>query len=453
MKTKSFQLQSKYSEAGDQPRVIRDMTDSLKNGRREQTILGATGTGKTFMMASIVNNLQKPTLVIAHNKTLAAQLAEEFKQFFPNNAVHYFVSYYDYYQPESYIPRSDTFIEKQTQINEEIERLRNATTQSLLTRKDVLIVASVSCIYGLGNPEDFEALKIELEVGGKYKLDKIARRLIDLQFVRTSLDLKRGYFRLRGDIMEIYPANEDNIGYRFSFFGDDLEEIQRFNIITNEGVSEDFNHTDDVIQNEANDNNDFDKDNQFSKVNWGSDNDSLMQSYTIFPAKQYVTTREKIQNAIKKIEYDMNERIEEFHNEGKLLQAQRLKDRTLNDLEMLDQMGFCSGIENYSSYFDGRDDGEAPTTLLDYFPDNSLCFIDESHITLPQIGAMYHGDRSRKTTLVEYGFRLPAAMNNRPLQKKEFFNRVGQMIYVSATPGDWELGNGDFEDESEIVTL
>jgi excinuclease ABC subunit B len=451
MKTKSFQLQSKYSEAGDQPRVIKDMTDSLNSGRREQTILGATGTGKTFMMASIVNNLQKPTLVIAHNKTLAAQLAEEFKQFFPNNAVHYFVSYYDYYQPESYIPRSDTFIEKQTQINEEIERLRNATTQSLLTRKDVLIVASVSCIYGLGNPEDFEALKIELEVGGTYKLDKIARRLIDLQFTRTNLDLKRGYFRLRGDIMEIYPANEDNIGYRFSFFGDDLEEIQRFNIITNEGVAENFNHTDEVIQNEANENTDFDEKDQFSKVNWGSDTDSLMQSYTIFPAKQYVTTREKIQNAIKKIESDMHERIEEFHNEGKLLQAQRLKDRTLNDLEMLDQMGFCSGIENYSSYFDGRGDGEAPTTLLDYFPDNSLCFIDESHITLPQIGAMYHGDRSRKTTLVEYGFRLPAAMNNRPLQKKEFFNRVGQMIYVSATPGDWELGNGDFEDEEVIV--
>jgi excinuclease ABC subunit B len=451
MKNKSFQLKSKYSPAGDQPRVIKDMTDSLNSGRREQTILGATGTGKTFMMASIVNNLQKPTLVIAHNKTLAAQLAEEFKQFFPNNAVHYFVSYYDYYQPESYIPRSDTFIEKQTQINEEIERLRNATTQSLLTRKDVLIVASVSCIYGLGNPEDFEALKIELEVGGKYKLDKIARRLIDLQFIRTNLDLKRGYFRLRGDIMEIYPANEDNIGYRFSFFGDDLEEIQRFNIITNEGVGEDFNHSNEVIQSEANDNSDFDEKDQFSKVNWGSNSDSLMQTYTIFPAKQYVTTREKIQNAIKKIESDMNERIEEFHNEGKLLQAQRLKDRTLNDLEMLDQMGFCSGIENYSSYFDGRNDGEAPTTLLDYFPDNSLCFIDESHITLPQIGAMYHGDRSRKTTLVEYGFRLPAAMNNRPLQKKEFFNRVGQMIYVSATPGDWELGNGDFEDDSEQI--
>jgi excinuclease ABC subunit B len=446
MKNKPFQLKSKYSPAGDQPRVIKDMTDSINTGRREQTILGATGTGKTFMMASIVNNLQKPTLVIAHNKTLAAQLAEEFKQFFPNNAVHYFVSYYDYYQPESYIPRSDTFIEKQTQINEEIERLRNATTQSLLTRKDVLIVASVSCIYGLGNPEDFEALKIELEVGGKYKLDKIARRLIDLQFTRTNMDLKRGYFRVRGDIMEVYPANEDKIGYRFSFFGDELEEIQRFSIVTNEGVAEDFDFDKDVIHGEPKE----ETQNDFGDVNWGSDSDSLMGSYTIFPAKQYVTTREKIISAIKKIEADMHEQIDKFHNEGKLLQAQRLKDRTLNDLEMLDQMGFCSGIENYSSYFDGRNNGEAPTTLLDYFPDDSLCFIDESHITLPQIGAMYHGDRSRKTTLVEYGFRLPAAMNNRPLQKKEFFNRVGQMIYVSATPGDWELGNGDFEDE-EVV--
>jgi excinuclease ABC subunit B len=450
MKSQPFKLVSKYSPAGDQPRVISEMTKSIQSGRREQTILGATGTGKTFMMASIVNNLQKPTLVIAHNKTLAAQLAEEFKQFFPNNAVHYFVSYYDYYQPESYLPRSDTFIEKQTQINEEIERLRNATTQSLLTRKDVLIVASVSCIYGLGNPEDFEALKIELEVGGIYKMDKIARRLIDLQFVRTNLDLKRGYFRLRGDVMEIYPSNEDNIGYRLSFFGDELEEIERFSILTGQGVGDGIVDGEYVVEQD-----DF---NPFAKPKELDDYDTSehptipgntkLESYTIFPAKQYVTTKEKIQAAIKQIETDLYARVDEFHEEGKLLQAQRIKDRTLNDLEMLDQMGFCGGIENYSSYFDGRGNGEAPNTLLDYFPDNSLCFIDESHITLPQIGAMYHGDRSRKTTLVEYGFRLPAAMNNRPLQKKEFFNRVGQMIYVSATPGQWELGYGDFEDET-----
>ncbi len=416
-----FELRSKYSSAGDQPKVIKEMTDSIKSGNREQTILGATGTGKTFMMASIVNNLQKPTLIIAHNKTLAAQLAEEFKQFFPNNAVHYFVSYYDYYQPESYLPRSDTFIEKQTQINEEIERLRNATTQSLLTRKDVLIVASVSCIYGLGNPEDFESLKIQLDVGGKYKIDKIARRLIDLQFTRTNMDLKRGYFRMRGDQLEVYPVNEDMIGYRFDFFGDDLEGIERFNILTGNEEHE----TNPLLS------------------------DRKLASYTIFPAKQYVTTKEKIDNGIKQIARDLDVRVAQYHSEGKLLQAQRIKDRTENDLTMLQEMGFCSGIENYSSYFDGRQMGEAPNTLLDYFPDDSLCFIDESHITLPQIGAMYSGDRSRKETLIEYGFRLPSALNNRPLQRQEFFDSVGQMIYVSATPGEWELGMGDFEENSK----
>jgi excinuclease ABC subunit B len=413
-----FDLHSKYSPAGDQPKVIQEITASIKKGNREQTILGATGTGKTFMMAKIVDNLQKPTLVIAHNKTLAAQLAEEFKQFFPNNAVHYFVSYYDYYQPESYLPRSDTFIEKQTQINEEIERLRNATTQSLLTRKDVLIVASVSCIYGLGNPEDFESLKIQLDVGGKYKIDKIARRLIDLQFTRTNMDLKRGYFRMRGDQLEVYPVNEDMIGYRFDFFGDDLEGIERFNILTG-NIEEDHNP---LMANRK------------------------LDSYTIFPAKQYVTTKEKIDNGVKQIARDLDARVAEYHEQGKLLQAQRIKDRTENDLVMLQEMGFCSGIENYSSYFDGRSMGEAPNTLLDYFPDDSLCFIDESHITLPQIGAMYSGDRSRKETLIEYGFRLPTALNNRPLRRQEFFDSVGQMIYVSATPGEWELGMGDFEE-------
>ena len=413
-KNKPFELVSKYSPAGDQPKVIQEITQSLASGRREQTILGATGTGKTFMIANVVNNIQKPTLVIAHNKTLAAQLAEEFKQFFPNNAVHYFVSYYDYYQPESYIPRSDTFIEKQTTINEEIERLRNATTQSLLTRKDVLIVASVSCIYGLGNPEDFEALKIELIVGEKYKMDKISRRLIDLQFSRTNLDLKRGAFRLRGDQLEVYPANEDNIGYRISFWGDEIESIHSFHIISNENI-ENF------------------------------------EEYTIFPAKQYVTTKEKIDIGVDLIEQDMDKQIDNFRSQGKLLQAQRIKDRTENDIEMLKNMGFCSGIENYSSYFDGRNNGEAPNTLLDYFPDDSLCFVDESHITLSQIGAMYFGDRSRKETLVEYGFRLPSAMNNRPLRKAEFFDRISQVVYVSATPSDWELGMGDFEEESSLT--
>ena len=353
-------------------------------------------------------------MVIAHNKTLAAQLAEEFKRFFPDNAVHYFVSYYDYYQPESYIPRSDTFIEKQTQINEEIERLRNATTQALLTRRDVLIVASVSCIYGLGDPEDFDALKIELIAGQTYKLQKLLRKLIDMQFVRTNLDLKRGSFRLRGDLLEVYPTSEENIGYRFSFWGDDLEKIQSFEVLTN---------------------------NQIENID----------SYIIFPAKQYLTTQQKILDGIKHIEEDMWKRVAEFEAEGKLLQAQRIKDRTLNDIEMLQTLGFVGGIENYSVYFDGRLDGEPPATLLDYFPDDALCFVDESHITLSQIGAMHSGDRSRKQTLIEYGFRLPSALNNRPLRMNEFFSKQNQLIYVSATPSEFEFGRKDTISNYEIA--
>jgi len=401
-KNQPFKLISPYAPAGDQANVINQVTASLKAKNREQTILGVTGSGKTYMMASIVNNLQCPTLVIAHNKTLAAQLAEEFKRFFPNNAVHYFVSYYDYYQPESYLPRSDTYIEKQTQINEEIERLRNATTQALLTRRDVLIVASVSCIYGLGNPEDFAALKIDLEVGQKYKLEKILRRLIDLQFTRTNADLKRGSFRVRGDNLEVFPTG-DELGYRFSFFGDELESMENFAIVTGKAVEK-------------------------------------IQNYTIFPAKQYVTTQEKIQQAIAKIETDLADRVSYYEKEGLLLQAQRIKDRTLNDLEMLQTLGYTGGIENYSIYFDGRLNGEPPTTLLDYFPADSVFFVDESHMTLSQIGAMYSGDRSRKETLVEYGFRLPSALNNRPLKINEFFGKVNQLVYVSATPNDFELG-------------
>lgn len=402
-KTNRFELVAPYKPAGDQPKVIGEIIESLEDLNFEQTILGATGTGKTFIMASIVNKLQKPTLVIAHNKTLAAQLAEEFKRFFPNNAVHYFVSYYDYYQPESYLPRSDTYIEKQTQINEEIERLRNATTQALLTRKDVLIVASVSCIYGLGNPEDFNALKIELESGGEYKQQKVLRKLVDMQYTRSNGDLARGGFRVRGDNLEVYPTSEDRVGYRFSFFGDLLENIQSFDTVT------------------------------------GSEIETL-PSYIIFPAKQYVTTQEKIQNAVKLIESDLMTQVENFEKDGKLLQAQRIKDRTLNDVEMLQTLGYVGGIENYSSYFDGRLEGEPPATLLDYFPDGSLCFVDESHITLSQIGAMYTGDRSRKQTLIEYGFRLPTALNNRPLRINEFFERQSQVIYVSATPNDFEFG-------------
>jgi excinuclease ABC subunit B len=405
---KDFRLVSNYSPAGDQPKVIEEINKSLLRGDREQTIMGVTGCGKTYIMANLINNLQRPALVIAHNKTLAAQLAEEFKRFFPDNAVHYFVSYYDYYQPESYVPKTDTFIEKQTQINEEIERLRNATTQALLTRKDVLIVASVSCIYGLGNPEDYIALKVELEVGKTYKLDKIYRRLADMQFSRTNMDLKRGSFRTRGEVLEVYPTNEKDIGYRFAFWGDLLEKIESFNIVTGQEVE-------------------------------------TISQYTIFPAKQYVTTFEKIQKTVNRIEDDLFKQVKVFEGQEKLLPAERLKQRTMNDVEMLTQMGFCGGIENYSIYFDNRQDGEPPTTLLDYFPDDALTFIDESHITLPQIGAMYAGDRSRKETLVEYGFRLPSALNNRPLKKNEFFNKVNQMVYVSATPGDFELGYGNME--------
>ena len=402
-----FKLHSPYQPLGDQPKVISQITESLQKGHREQTVMGVTGCGKTFIMASIIANLQKPTLIIAHNKTLAAQLAEEFKRFFPENAVHYFVSYYDYYQPESYLPKSDTFIEKQTQINEEIELFRNATTQALLTRKDVIIVASVSCIYGLGNPEDYNSLKIELNLNSLYRMDKITRRLADLQYTRTNLDLKRGYFRVRGDTLEIAPTSSE-VGYRFSFFGDLLENIETFELITNRSLEK-------------------------------------LTKHTIFPAKQYVTTAEKVKIAIGNIEKDLQKRLEEFESQQKFLPAERLRQRTLNDLEMLESMGFCGGIENYSWYFDQRQDGEAGNTLLDYFPDDSLCFIDESHITLPQIGAMYAGDRSRKQTLIDYGFRLPSALNNRPLQRHEFFQKVGQLVYVSATPGPFELGFGPFE--------
>lgn len=403
-----FRLQSRYDPKGDQPHVIEEIKESILNDNREQTIMGVTGCGKTFIMASLINELQRPALIIAHNKTLAAQLAEEFKRFFPDNAVHYFVSYYDYYQPESYIPKTDTFIEKQTQINEEIERLRNASTQALLTRRDVIIVASVSCIYGLGNPEDYKSLKILMQVGEEYNLSKLARRLADMQFTRTNMDLKRGYFRIRGEVLEVYPTNEENIGMRFVFWGDQLETVESFNILTNQKIEQ-------------------------------------ANEYTIFPAKQYVTTQEKIHRAVENIEKDMHKRVKELEEEGNLLSAQRLLQRTLNDVEMLLNLGFCSGIENYSGYFDGRPDGEPPSTLMDYFPSDVLTFVDESHITLPQIGAMYAGDKSRKDTLIQYGFRLPSALNNRPLKRKEFLNKSGQMVYVSATPGDFELGYGEFK--------
>ena len=401
---KDFRLVSPYEPAGDQAKVINDMTDSIKTGREEQTILGVTGSGKTYMMAKIVENLQRPTIIIAHNKTLAAQLAEEFARFFPDNAVHYFVSYYDYYQPESYIPSSDTYIEKQTVINENIERLRNAATQSLLTRRDTLIVASVSCIYGLGNPGDYVELAYTLVKGNEYKMDKLARRLTDLQFKRNDYQLKRGTFSIKGENLELVPAGEE-LGYRFSFWGDQLDQISVFNLLTN-----------DVLQ--------------------------TIDQYTIYPANPYVTTESKIRDAKPRIEKDLENRINMYQQNEKYVEAQRIKERVTSDLEMLETTGFVGGIENYSSYFDGRGDGEPPSTLLDYFPEDALMMIDESHITLPQIGAMYYGDRTRKQTLIEFGFRLPTALNNRPLKFDEFFTRVDQKVYVSATPGEFERGKG-----------
>lgn len=396
-----FKLHTNYQPAGDQPRAIDKLISSLQAGYKHQTLLGVTGSGKTFTMANVINKIQKPTLVICHNKTLAAQLASEFQEFFPDNAVHYFVSYYDYYQPEAYIPRSDTYIEKDTQINEEIDRLRNAATTSLMSRSDVLIVASVSCIYGLGNPADYLDLSLELHTKKSYKRDKLLRRLTDLQYSRNDYDLKRGTYRVQGDTLEIVLSSEDTI-ITLRFFGDELEQIQRRHMISGEILEE------------------------ISKVK-------------IFPAKHFVTSEEKMQIALDKIRAELKEQLKKLKKEGKVLEAARLEQRTNFDLEMMSNTGFVAGIENYSRHMDGRSAGEPPSTLIDYFPDDFLLFIDESHQTIPQIGAMYKGDRSRKETLVNYGFRLPSALDNRPLKFDEFEQKINQVVYVSATPGPYEL--------------
>jgi excinuclease ABC subunit B len=396
-----FSLETQYQPAGDQPKAIKGLVDSLHSGYRHQTLLGVTGSGKTFTMANVVQQIQKPTLVMCHNKTLAAQLASEFQELFSDNAIHYFVSYYDYYQPEAYIPRSDTYIEKETQINEEIDRLRNAATQSLLTRSDVLIVASVSCIYGLGNPADYLELSLEIKNGQTLKRDKLLRRLTDLQFSRNDFDLHRGTYRVQGDTIEIVLASEDTI-IRLKFFGDEVEGIERLHMITGETLEE-------------------------------------LAYVKIFPAKHFVTPEDKMQLAMDKIRAELAERLKELRREGKVLEAARLEQRTNFDLEMLSNTGFVAGIENYSRHMDGREAGDPPSTLIDYFPDDFLLFIDESHQTIPQIGAMYEGDRSRKTTLVDYGFRLPSALDNRPLKFTEFEEKINQVIFVSATPGPYEI--------------
>ncbi len=396
-----FRLASKYEPAGDQPKAIEQLLAGLDKGDREQTLLGVTGSGKTFTMANIVQKLQRPTLVLSHNKTLAAQLYGEFKTFFPDNAVQYFVSYYDYYQPEAYIPRSDTFIEKDSSINEEIDRLRHAATMSLLTRKDVLIVASVSCIYGLGNVSDYTAMTIDLAVGEIRKRDKLLRQMTDIQYQRNDLDFTRGKFRVRGDVVEICPIGEET-AYRLEFYGDELERIRQVDPLTGEVTAD-------------------------------------LQTLKIFPAKHFVTPQEKLQRAVQQIGADLDARLFELDAQGKNLEAQRLKQRTKFDMEMLGETGMVPGIENYSRYLGDREPGEQPATLLDYFPDDFLMFVDESHITIPQVRGMYNGDRARKETLVDYGFRLPSALDNRPLKFPEFERHINQVVYVSATPSDFEL--------------
>ena len=396
-----FVLDSPYQPQGDQPQAIKALAKGLQDGARDQVLLGATGTGKTFTMANLVAQLQRPTLVLVHNKTLAAQLYSEFKNFFPENAVHYFVSYFDYYQPEAYVPSSDTYIEKDSDINEEIDRLRHAATASLLSRRDVLIVASVSCIYGLGSVDNYSALAEKLKTGSRCLMDKLIRRLIEIQYVRNDLSLARGNFRLRGDVLDIYPAGEET-AYRLEFFGDVLERILRIHPLTGEVEAE-------------------------------------LECLEIFPSSHFVTPADKLKKALEQIKVELKQRSQQFKKQGKLLEKQRLNQRAKFDLEMMSETGFVKGIENYSLYLTGRQPGEQPTTLLDYFPDDYLLFIDESHMSLPQLRGMYNGDRARKQTLVDYGFRLPSALDNRPLTFEEFQAQVNQVVYVSATPAAYEL--------------
>jgi len=396
-----FKLQAPYQPTGDQPQAIKELIEGLERGDQHQVLLGATGTGKTFTIANVIAHAQRPTLILAHNKTLAAQLYAEFKEFFPENAVEYFVSYYDYYQPEAYVPRHDLYIEKETDINEEIERLRLSATTSVVSRKDVLVVASVSCIYGIGNPEAYGRVVVELQVGGFYRRDAILRQLVETQYERNDIELRPGTFRVRGDTLEIIPAYEEH-GLRISFFGDELERIVEFDRVTGEILAE-------------------------------------RSEISIFPAKHFITDAEKLEAAIQDIQTELDETLSRFKDSEQYLEAQRLEQRTKYDIEMLREIGYCSGIENYSRHLDQRPEGSPPWTLVDYFPPNFLLIIDESHMTVPQVRGMFAGDRSRKQTLVDYGFRLPSALDNRPLSFDEFEARLGQVIYTTATPGPYEL--------------
>jgi len=403
-----FEIVSDFGMTGDQPQAVDGLVEGLTKGYKHQTLLGVTGSGKTFTMANVIARVQRPTLVICHNKTLAAQLSTEFKEFFPNNAVEYFVSYYDYYQPEAYIPRTDTYIEKEIDINEEIDKLRHSATRSLFERRDVLIVASVSCIYGLGEPEEYRSFVCSLKRGSSYRRDKLLRQLVDMQYERNDIDFTRGRFRIRGDTLEIQPSYEE-LALRVEFFGDEIERIVKIDPLTGELLAE-------------------------------------LDSVDIYPAKHFVTSHDKLMLALERIKQELEERLRELKQQGKLLEAARLEARTNYDLEMLREAGYCNAVENYSRHLSGRAQGSPPWTLMDYFPDDFLLFVDESHMTLPQIRGMYHGDRSRKETLVEYGFRLPSALDNRPLNFPEFQGHINQVIYTSATPANYE-----YEHSQQVV--
>ena len=413
MEKKKFVLHSEYKPTGDQPEAINSLTEGFEDGLKSQVLVGVTGSGKTFTMANVIQNVQRPTLVIAHNKTLAAQLCNELREFFPENRVEYFVSYYDYYQPESYIPSTDTYIEKDLSINDEIDKLRHSATCSLAERNDVIVVASVSCIYGLGAPEEYFALAISLREGMEIERNELMRKLVSRQYERKDIDFTRSSFRVRGDVVEIFPASNDQIYIRVEFFGDEIERISECDFVTGKAIN-------------------------------------TLKHVAIFPATHYAVGDEKLEDSLKRIEADMREEVENFKRQDKLLEAQRLLQRTSYDVEMMREIGYCSGIENYSRYFDGRKEGEPPFTLLDYFPKDFIVFIDESHMTVPQIRAMYNGDRARKDNLVGYGFRLRSAYDNRPLTFAEFSERIGQTVYISATPADYELSVSDNNAEQII---
>ncbi|HET9944947.1 MAG TPA: excinuclease ABC subunit UvrB, partial [Actinomycetes bacterium] len=408
-----FQVISDFEPSGDQPAAIEELARRVDAGERDVVLLGATGTGKSATTAWLVERLQRPTLVMAPNKTLAAQLANEFRELLPNNAVEYFVSYYDYYQPEAYIPQTDTYIEKDSSINDEVERLRHSATNSLLTRRDVIVVASVSCIYGLGTPQEYVDRMVRLRVGMEIERDQLLRRFVEVQYTRNDLAFTRGTFRVRGDTIEIFPVYEQ-LAVRIEMFGDEIERLMTLHPLTGEVVTED-------------------------------------QELYVFPATHYVAGPERMEKAITGIELELADRLDELERQGKLLEAQRLRMRTTYDIEMMRQVGFCSGIENYSRHIDGRAPGSAPHCLIDYFPEDFLLVIDESHVTVPQIGGMYEGDMSRKRTLVDHGFRLPSAVDNRPLKWEEFLERIGQTVYLSATPGPYELGRGKGSPVEQII--